>query len=94
MGNWKIVQQLNDQSVETDHHDEQTIPVVEERIQIETKMIETGKVNISKKVLTETYSADIPVLKEEVIVERRRSINTLMVKRQGFDLTETPLLFL
>jgi uncharacterized protein (TIGR02271 family) len=47
------------------------IPVIEEHIHIGTKTVETGKVNISKKVLTETYTAEIPVSKEEVIVEKK-----------------------
>jgi len=68
MENWKIINKHNDQP---EHTNTEVIPVVEEHIRVGTKMVETGKVNISKKVLTETYAADIPVLKEEVIVEKK-----------------------
>ena len=47
------------------------IQIIEEQINVTTKIVETGKVKISKKVSKENYHADIPVFKEEVIVERR-----------------------
>jgi uncharacterized protein (TIGR02271 family) len=67
----KIVPQANDQLNNTENHSKIMIPVIEEHIHIGTKTVETGKVNISKKVLTETYTAEIPVSKEEVIVEKK-----------------------
>ena len=50
------------------------IPVIEEHLHIGTKIKETGRVHVSKKVLTENYDADITVLKEEVVIEKK-SIN-------------------
>lgn len=47
------------------------IPVVEEHLHIGTEIIETGKVHISKKVTETPYDAEIPVFKEEVIVEKK-----------------------
>ena len=47
------------------------IPVIEEHIHIGKDIIETGKVKIAKKVLVANYDADIPVFKEEVIIERK-----------------------
>ena len=47
------------------------IQIIEEQINVTSKIVETGKVKISKKVSKENYHADIPVFKEEVIVERR-----------------------
>jgi uncharacterized protein (TIGR02271 family) len=47
------------------------IPVVEEHLHIGTEIIETGKVHISKKVIEEPYDAELPVFKEEVIVEKK-----------------------
>jgi uncharacterized protein (TIGR02271 family) len=70
MENGKIIINLND-GLNTENHEKIVIPVIEEHIQIGTKIMETGKVNISKKVLTETYTADIPVSKEEVMVEKK-----------------------
>jgi uncharacterized protein (TIGR02271 family) len=70
MENGKIIT-LSDGELHSENHDKIVIPVIEEQIQIGTRVMETGKVNISKKVLTETYVADIPVSKEEVIVEKK-----------------------
>lgn len=46
------------------------IPVVEERLKVEKKVVEAGKVKISKKVKEEEKTVDIPVSQEEVQVER------------------------
>jgi uncharacterized protein (TIGR02271 family) len=70
MENGKIIT-LSNGELHSENHDKIVIPVIEEQIQIGTRVMETGKVNISKKVLTETYVADIPVSKEEVIVEKK-----------------------
>lgn len=48
----------------------ESIPVIEEQINIGKQTIETGKVHIAKKVLTEDFNARIPVLKEDVVVEK------------------------
>jgi uncharacterized protein (TIGR02271 family) len=50
------------------------IPIVEEHLRVGTEVIETGKVHISKKVIEEPYDVELPVFKEEVIVEKK-SIN-------------------
>ena len=71
MENGKILYQNNDQLNNASNQEKIVIPVIEEHIQVGTKIVETGKVNISKKVLTESYTADIPVSKEEVIVEKK-----------------------
>ena len=46
------------------------IPVIEERLKIEKKIVEAGKVKITKKVREEEETVDIPVLQEDVQVER------------------------
>ena len=46
------------------------IPVIEEKIKIDKKTVETGKVRVSKKVSEEEEIIDVPVLREEVVVER------------------------
>ena len=46
------------------------IPVVEEHLNISKQVVETGKVHISKKVVSEEVREDIPVFQEEVSVER------------------------
>ncbi|WP_420151902.1 YsnF/AvaK domain-containing protein [Spirosoma sp.] len=45
------------------------IPVIEEQIQIDKQIIETGTVRIAKQVFEEAQTVDIPVFREEVTVE-------------------------
>lgn len=46
------------------------IPVMEERVQVGKKVVESGKVHISKSVSEQIESISIPVNHEEVEVER------------------------
>jgi uncharacterized protein (TIGR02271 family) len=50
--------------------DHLTIPVIEEHLVVGKKAIETGKVIISKKVHSQPHVVDIPVVEEEVDVQR------------------------
>ncbi|TDH21435.1 DUF2382 domain-containing protein [Segetibacter sp. 3557_3] len=55
------------------HPDEEkrvTIPIIEEHLQVEKKVVETGKVNISKTVHEETDQYNIPLTEQHVSVER------------------------
>lgn len=45
------------------------IPVIEEQLRIDKQLIETGVVRISKHVIEESQTVDIPVFREEVMVE-------------------------
>lgn len=45
------------------------IPVIEEQLRIDKQLIETGVVRISKHVIEESQSVDVPVFREEVTVE-------------------------
>ncbi|WP_026630995.1 YsnF/AvaK domain-containing protein [Dyadobacter alkalitolerans] len=47
------------------------IPVIEEKLVISSKVVETGSVFISKKVLEEEVFADATVTSEEVTIERK-----------------------
>ena len=46
------------------------IPVLEEKLIIGKEIIETGKVIISKKVIEEDINVNIPVIQEEVTVDK------------------------
>jgi uncharacterized protein (TIGR02271 family) len=46
------------------------IPVIQEEITIEKRVIETGKVRISKRISEHEELIDVPILQEEVSVER------------------------
>lgn len=72
MENWKkITDQYEGQPGEQTESVAEVIPVIEEQLHLHTKIVETGKVNISKRVRIENYLADLPLLKEEVIVEKK-----------------------
>jgi uncharacterized protein (TIGR02271 family) len=47
-----------------------TIQVKEERLQAEKHPVETGQVNVRKEVHTETKTLEVPVQREEVVIER------------------------
>ncbi|HVG41166.1 MAG TPA: YsnF/AvaK domain-containing protein [Chitinophagaceae bacterium] len=49
----------------------QILPVIEEQIQIDKKLIETGKVHIAKKVSSHETSITIPLRQEEFDIERK-----------------------
>lgn len=72
MENWKVITDKKAADMPANSNaDQHVIPVIEEHLHIGKKMIETGRVHVSKKVLTESYNADLSLLKEEVIVEKR-----------------------
>jgi len=47
-----------------------TLQVKEERLHAEKRPVETGEVNVRKEVHTETKTMEVPVQREEVIIER------------------------
>ena len=56
---------------EDSHEDRaQVIPVVREQVTVGKKLVETGKVRISKKVSEDQTSVSIPLMREEYDVQR------------------------
>lgn len=51
-------------------YDARTIPVIEEKIKVSKKLVETGEVYISKKVNEEDVVVDVPYEYEDIQVER------------------------
>jgi uncharacterized protein (TIGR02271 family) len=47
------------------------IPVVHETIEVGKKTVETGRFNVVKQVTEESYTANIPLNKEEIIIEKK-----------------------
>ena len=61
----------NQQSHVNDPEDHpSTIKVLEEQLKVEKRELETGRVRITKKVIEHTEDIDIPLVGEEVSVER------------------------
>jgi len=70
MENWKLFNKnISDDLPERAQSEK--IPVVEEHIRIGTELVETGRVKIAKKILSEDVTLDVPVIHEEVDVERK-----------------------
>jgi len=70
MENWKLFN-TNTEGDAPERCSSEKMPVVEEHIRIGTQLVETGRVKISKKVSVEDVTLDVPVSREEVIVERK-----------------------
>ena len=72
MLNWNI---FTDKNASEDHEDQYangtTIPVVQEDLQVDKQLVESGKVNISKRVIDEDVTVNVPVVHEEVTVEKK-----------------------
>ena len=47
-----------------------TIPVIEEQLRVDKKVVETGKVHVSKKVTEHETSVSVPLMEETYDVER------------------------
>jgi uncharacterized protein (TIGR02271 family) len=50
--------------------EERVLPVIEETVQIEKNKVETGRVRVTKHVREHEETADTPLFREEVQVER------------------------
>jgi uncharacterized protein (TIGR02271 family) len=58
-------------SRESDLESERTVRLHEEQLRAHKQPVETGEVRVQKEVHTEHRTLDVPVTKEEVVVERR-----------------------
>lgn len=52
--------------------DEQTIQLHEEKLEVEKSEVQTGEVNVSKRVTEEKRTIEVPVEREELVIERHR----------------------
>jgi uncharacterized protein (TIGR02271 family) len=52
---------------------DRTIQLREERLKVDTAAVKTGAVRVGKRVVTEQQTIDVPVEREEVVIERRPS---------------------
>jgi uncharacterized protein (TIGR02271 family) len=52
------------------HAEGQTMKLHEERLQVDKQPVETGEVRLRKEIVTEHQTVDVPVTREEVIIER------------------------
>jgi stress response protein YsnF len=59
-----------------------TVQLVEEQLRARTRPVQTGEVTIRKEVVTETRTLEVPVRREELVIERHP------VERKAFDARE------
>ncbi len=53
-------------------NDEETIKLQEERLDVDTEKVQTGEVNVSKRVIEETKTIEVPVEHEEIVIKRHK----------------------
>lgn len=73
---------------------EKVIPVIEENLQVEKKVVEEKKLQLTKKVNTEEVTVNIPVIVEKVRVERvpvNKPVDSAPETRQEGDTTIIPV---
>ena len=58
-------------SFKTTEREETTIPITEEKLDV-TKRVEENHATITKEPITETKTVEVPVIHEEVSIERRQ----------------------
>lgn len=63
---------------------EESLKLHEERLNVDKERVQTGEVNVGKRVVEEEQTVDVPVEREEVYVERR-PVNEASTGRDGFD---------
>ncbi len=72
MANWNIFADKNTaENREEQQAENTTIPVMREDLQVGKQLVESGKVNVSKRVIDEDVTVDVPVTHEEVTVEKK-----------------------
>ncbi|WP_141733011.1 YsnF/AvaK domain-containing protein [Oligoflexus tunisiensis] len=60
-----------DTSMDSDLASERVMELREEQLDVHTERMQTGEVQLRKEIITETKSVDVPVTREEIVVERR-----------------------
>lgn len=53
-------------------NDEQTIQLQEEKLEVDKNKVQTGEVEVSKRVVEETKTVEVPVEREEIVIERKK----------------------
>ena len=75
--------------------EERLIPVIEEKVKIGKKVVETGRVRLTKKIDERQEIVTLPLNEEEITVEHKsinRYVETAPVVRQEGDTTIYPVL--
>ncbi len=60
-----------DSNLDNNLDSERVMELREEQLDVHTERMQTGEVQLRKEIITETKTVDIPVTREEIVVERR-----------------------
>lgn len=71
MGKAKAFSSDSTRHATTNAHGEQCVTAHEEQLHVRKQPLETGEVKVRKEVYTEHKTIDVPVEREEVVIERR-----------------------
>ncbi len=63
-------QQENALVQEGGNREEQALPLRAERLQLGKQMVQTGEVRLRKEIVSEQQNIDVPITREEIVVER------------------------
>jgi uncharacterized protein (TIGR02271 family) len=55
---------------ESGNREEQALPLRAERLQLGKQMVQTGEVRLRKEIVSEQQNVDVPITREEIVVER------------------------
>ena len=71
MGSRKKNDRLRDKNITGRDEGQERIELREEELRAEKRQVEAGEVRLRKEVVTEKKAIDVPVMREEVVVEKR-----------------------
>lgn len=60
-----------DSTMDTSMDSEKVMELREEQLDVHTERMQTGEVQLRKEIITETRTVEVPVTREEIVVERR-----------------------
>ncbi|TDK55376.1 YsnF/AvaK domain-containing protein [Bacillus salipaludis] len=68
---WREIKLHEKQNSSNDHHEEVTLKLHKEELQVSKKRVETADVRVYKKTFTEVKQIMVPVTHEQLIIEKK-----------------------
>jgi uncharacterized protein (TIGR02271 family) len=93
-GGLRLTTRFDDVGVEPGESTRTTLPVLEERLEVSKREVETGRLRLQKRVREEEQTVDEPLFADEIIIERvpvNRFVDQPTPTRMEGDTTVIPL---
>lgn len=93
-GGLRLTTRFDDVGVEPGESTRKILPVLEERLEVSKREVETGRLRLQKRVREEEQTVDEPLLADEIIIERvpvNRFVDQAPPMRMEGDTTVIPL---